>query len=240
MRITNSINHYEQRKIWDEEHRKPNVLRQMDSDKPSSGILKFWDWLKYKKLYGKLDGIEMGCGKGRNVIWLAKQGFKMTGFDFSKSAINEAISRSKRDRASSRTKFIIHDAVKPWPFKTDSFDIGIDCFTTTDIESIKGRKFATNELIRVIKPRGYILVYVMSVDDEYHKEMVRKSPANERNAFLNPISGKFEKTFERREIINLYKKYVKLVSEKRVKKIEVFFGKKYKCKHFWMIFQKTS
>ena len=231
-----SISHTTQKKIWDEEHKKPNVLKQMDSSLPSSGVTRFWDWLRNKKNHKKLKGIEMGCGKGRNVIWLAKQGIDMTGFDFSKEAIKESIKRSGKEKVA--TKLIVHDAIKKWPFKSRSFDLGIDCFATTDIEAVKGRKFAASELIRVTKPKGLILVYVMSTDDEYHKEMIKKSPASESNAFLNPISGKFEKTFSRLEILDLYKKNVSLVEEKRINKIESFFGKDYKCKHFWMIFQK--
>lgn len=232
-----SINHATQKKIWEEEHKKPYILKQMDSGNPSSGVVRFWDWLKNKKHHKKIKGIEMGCGKGRNVIWLAKQGIEMTGFDFSKNAIKESISRAEKEKVA--TKFIMHDAIKKWPFKSNSFDLGIDCFVTTDIETIGGRKFAVNELIRVVRPGGLILVYVLSINDEYHKEMIRKSPSDEENAFLNPISGKFEKTFDRLELLNLYKKSVLLVEEKRIKKIESFFGKDYKCKHYWMIFQKN-
>ena len=209
----------------------------MDSGNPSSGVVRFWDWLKNKKHHKKIKGIEMGCGKGRNVIWLAKQGIEMTGFDFSKNAIKESISRAGKEKVA--TKFIVHDAIKKWPFKSNSFDLGIDCFVTTDIETIGGRKFAVNELIRVVRPGGLILVYVLSINDEYHKEMIRKSPSDEENAFLNPISGKFEKTFDRAEILGLYEIKVKLIEEDRIEKIEIFFGKAYKCKHYWMIFQKN-
>lgn len=233
-----SINHATQKKIWEKEHKKPNVLKQMDSSLPSSGVTRFWDWLKNKKYHNKIKGIEMGCGKGRNVIWLLKQGIEMTGFDFSKEAIKESIKRAGEEKVS--PKFLVHDAIKKWPFKSDSFDLGIDCFATTDIEDVNGRKFAVNELIRVTKPKGLILVYVMSLNDEYHKEMIKKSPASEKNAFLNPISGKFEKTFDRPEILDLYKKNVSLIEEKRIKKIESFFGKDYKCKHYWMIFEKLT
>ncbi len=232
-----SINHATQKKIWEEEHKKPNVLKQMDSNNPSSGVLRFWDWLKDKQHNTEgLKGIEMGCGKGRNVIWLAKRGVDMTGFDFSENAIKESISRAEKEKVA--TKFLVYDAIKKWPFKSNSFDLGIDCFATTDIESVKGRRFAASELIRVTKPKGLTLVYVMSIDDEYHKEMIRKSPASEKNSFLNPITEKFEKIFDRSEILDLYKKNVLLVEEKRIKKIESFFGKDYKCKHYWMIFQK--
>ena len=135
-----SISHTTQKKIWDEEHKKPNVLKQMDSSLPSSGVTRFWDWLRNKKNHKKLKGIEMGCGKGRNVIGLAKLGIEMTGIDFSPAAIEVAKKRAKEFNVESSTQFLVHDATIPWLFDSNSFDLAIDCFATTDIETPKGRK----------------------------------------------------------------------------------------------------
>ena len=40
-----SVTHSAQQKAWDEEHKKPVVLKQMDSDEASSGVQKFFDLL---------------------------------------------------------------------------------------------------------------------------------------------------------------------------------------------------
>jgi len=210
----------------------------MDSDKPSGGVVKFVKWLKKNNYLKEVkNAVEMGCGKGRNVIWLAAQGIDSTGFDFSEAAILEAKKRAASEKLGNKARFLVLDATKKWAFKNNSFNFAIDCFATTDIESVKGRRFAANEIYRILKQKGFLLVYSLSTDDEFHKEMIRKSPAKERNAFINPISGKFEKTFDRQELLDLYGK-PKLSVEERVEKVEKFFGKSYKCKHHWMIFQK--
>lgn len=232
------VSHLKQRQIWNSEHIKPHTLVQMDSDKPSGGVVKFIEWAKRNNHFGELSaGVEMACGKGRNVIWLASQGFNTTGFDFSEAAIAEAKERTRKAGLRNKTRFLVLDATQNWTFTGSSFDFVIDCFATTDIESVKGRKFAADEIYRVLKQKGFFLVYSLSTDDEFHKEMVKKSPAREKNAFINPISGKFEKTFDRKELLDLYGKFELLV-EDRVKKVEKFFGKSYKCKHHWMVFQK--
>lgn len=230
------ITHQKQQEIWEKEHIEPQVLLQMDSQEASSGVTRFWDWLKTKNIGKGLKGIEMGCGKGRNAIWLTKQGVEMTAFDFSPAAIKEAQTRAEQVGAK-KVHFLVHDATKSWPFSSSSFDIAIDCFATTDIESSEGRLFAKDELTRVLKPGGYILVYTLSIDDEFHKEMIKVSPAEEKNAFYHPTTGKFEKTFDRNELLELYKD-LQLVEEQRIEKTTTFFGKEYACKHFWMIFQK--
>lgn len=175
-----TLTHQQQQKIWDEEHKNPYVLHQMDSDKASSGVVEFVEWLKKKKQLSGLKGIELGCGKGRNVIGLAKLGLKMTGIDFSPAAIEEAKRRSKEFNVDDSTQFVVHDATEPWPFDSNTFDLAIDCFATTDIETPKGRKFAGNEMARILKSGGYLLAYLLSPQDEFHKEMLQKSPATEK------------------------------------------------------------
>lgn len=232
-----TITHRKQQEIWDKEHKHPYVLLQMDSENPSSGISQLIDWLKERGIATGLRGIELGCGKGRNVIGLAKLGFEMKGIDFSPAAIKEAKKRARKAGVADRAKFLVHDATQRWPFETDTFELAVDCFVTTDIESSQGRKFAADEITRVLQPAGYLLAYLLSPEDEFHKEMLRKSPTSERNAFLHPTTGKFEKIFDRDEILSLYDK-LKLVEEKRVQKVATFFNKEYKCYHYWMIFQK--
>lgn len=232
-----SLTHQQQQQIWDDEHKNPYVLKQMDSKDVSSGVLKFIEWLKRKQQLKGLKGIELGCGKGRNVIRLAQLGLIMTGIDFSPSAIKEAKKRAEESGVENATNFVIHDAILPWPFNSDSFDLAVDCFATTDIETQKGRQFATQELTRVLKPKGYLLAYLLSSQDEFHNEMLQKSPAGEKNAFLHLTTGKFEKTFDKDEILELYKDLT-LVEEERISKKTEFFGKTYDCFHHWMVFEK--
>jgi SAM-dependent methyltransferase len=231
------ITHSRQQKIWEEEHKHPFVLLQMDSSEVSSGVTRFIEWLNTHGVNSKLRGIELGCGKGRNVIGLAKLGFDMTGIDFSPAAIKEARKRAKEEGVLNKAYFKVHDATLIWPFKDASFDFVIDCFATTDIESSKGRNFTTKEMKRVLKNGGYLITYLLSPQDEFHKEMMIKSPAEEKNAFLHPTTGKFEKTFDREEILDQYQG-LKLIEDERIKKVTEFFGKKYNCYHYWMVFQK--
>lgn len=226
--------HAMQRHIWNEEHKKPSVLLQMDSNEASSGVKKFWQFLNEQNR-DRWKGIEVGCGKGRNTIWLSKvPGVQMFGFDFSEAAIDEARKRA-RD-ASSPALFFEMDATEKWNFPDNDFDFVIDCFATTDIESAEGRAFAVSEMRRVLKPDGFLLAYLLSTEDQFHKEMVQKSPVQEINAFRHP-TGKFEKIFDEEELKKVYKDF-KVVKWERMDKVAQFDGKEYACKHFWLVLSK--
>ncbi len=235
-----SITHEEQRACWNKEHKTPFAIPQMDAEKGSSCLFPFYDFLREQQR-GHLVGLEMGCGKGRNVLWLAKQPLiaQMHGFDFSDVAIAEAKRRAMKEGLMEKTEFTVMDATKPWTFDSASIDFVVDCTASTDIESSQGRAFAVDEVYRVLQHGGYVLVYVMSTDDEYHAMMIEESPAQERNAFIHPQTGKFEKVFSGSELDSLYRNF-RLLDQRRIAKTVDFFGTSYACQHHWRIYQKDT
>ncbi len=232
------ITHQQQQERWNREHKSPKVLPQMDSNKASSGVVKFLEWLKSEGQNPQsLKGIEICCGKGRNVIWLAEQGVNMIGIDFSTAAINEAVKRSHKAGLDDQVEFTVHDVTSPFSVELESLDFAFDCFGSTDIESATGRQAALNNLIKVLKPGGYLMVYLLSSDDEFQKEMIEKSPGPDPGSFIHPINGKYEKAFTEDEVKDFYK-YLKICAFERITKKDYFFGKEYSANHIWAVFQK--
>src|SRR3989344_4202591 len=221
------ITHEEQQARWEKEHKSPNVLPQMHSDKTSSGVIKFLEWLKKEsKQPNDLKGMEICCGKGRNVIGLAAQGVTMTGIDFSYNAIAEAKKRAQEAGVADKARFLVQDATLPWPIESNSLDFAFDCFGSTDIESVEGRRAALNNLIQVLKPGGYLMVYLLSTDDQFQIEMIIKSPGPDEGSFIHTVNGKYEKAFTVDEVKQFYKD-LNLRTLERVPKKDIFFGKEY-------------
>jgi ubiquinone/menaquinone biosynthesis C-methylase UbiE len=233
------ITHEKQREIWEEEHHRPKVLPQMDSHEVSSGVARFVRWLVDNgQKISSLHGVEMCCGKGRNVIELALQGSTVIGLDFSLFAIAEAKKRAKIAGAN-QAKFIACDATLTWPIDDDSQDFVIDCFGSTDIESAAGRRVALDNVIRVLKPGGYLFLYLLSTDDTFHKDMRRQNAGPDSGSFLHPMNGKYEKSFADDEVKKMYQD-LDIVEFRRQNKKSIFFGKEYDMSHIWAIFQKTK
>jgi SAM-dependent methyltransferase len=70
------------------------------------------EWVKRKPIKA-CPVLDIGCGTGDNSIWLAQQGFDVTGCDLSETAINRA--NEKTNRAAVNCKFRVAD------FLVDSF-----------------------------------------------------------------------------------------------------------------------
>lgn len=55
--------------------------------------------------------LDLGCGEGRNALWLAQQGYEVTGTDFSPVAIAKAVARA--EELDLKVCFQVTDATKP-------------------------------------------------------------------------------------------------------------------------------
>ncbi len=81
--------------------------------------------------------IDLGCGSGINAVWLAQQGFDVTGVDVSPLAIEQA--RRRAEAAGVRVNFVLADLVNlpdglgPYPF---FFDRG--CYHAVRRDNVQG------------------------------------------------------------------------------------------------------
>ncbi len=83
-----------QREIWQQEHISPETFVRIHSDTPSGPVVRFVDFLKENGVeleHARV--LDIGCGKGRNSIFLAKKGIGVVGIDFVPEAVADAESR---------------------------------------------------------------------------------------------------------------------------------------------------
>jgi SAM-dependent methyltransferase len=76
------------------------------------------------------EAIDLGCGTGRNSIFLAKHGFNVTGVDFSPTAIQQGQSRARKEGV--KVHFIVDDLTNLHHTK-GVFDFLVDHGTFDDL-----------------------------------------------------------------------------------------------------------
>lgn len=236
-----NFNHKKQKRVWENEHENPTMFPHLAENEVSGGVKRFWKMFCEKNLEkgkSRFIGLEIGCGKGRNSIWLAEQGATVYGFDFSRAAIKVAHNRI-HEGIVKNISFIEHDAMELWPFESASFDFVVDCFTSTDIEDEDGRKFVRSEIFRVLKPSGNFFLYTNSSNSEICKKMSEDGNfIHKKNSYFYPESDKFEKVYDLKELERCYKKF-KLVYFDVFERDSMINNQKYKWEHFWMVYQKS-
>jgi len=97
--------------------------------------------------------LEIGCGSGANLWFIAKEGFQASGIDGSRVAID----RLKKRLAQDKLKADLHIGdVMQLPFADNQFDCIIDC-ECMYANSFKDSLVIVKEANRVLKPGGKFL-----------------------------------------------------------------------------------
>ena len=220
-----------------EEHASPRILPTIENLEPSSGVVSFINFLNKIGFSMKGNAIDIGSGKGRNAIYLAKKGYEVYCIDYIHSALDYTKKVAEKERVSSLVHVINAEIDKAWPFKENFFDLAVDCFSSIDIETKRGRIMCRDELWRTLKPGGLALVMVVSINDEMEKRFLKESPSGEKNSVIWP-NGKFQKNYDREELRNFYKRF-KILKLKEITKRAFKLGKNYTAKNYWMVFKKS-
>lgn len=96
--------------------------------------------------------LEVGCGQGANLWFLAKEGFDVYGIDISPSAIKKA-KKYLSEAYNVKADLKVADA-REFPYENEFFDIVIDCATVQHLP-FKDHKKVYVEINRVLKSAGY-------------------------------------------------------------------------------------
>lgn len=226
-----------QQKIWENEHARPEILPSLEYTEPSSGVVAFAVYLKSVGAAFPLRVVDIGCGKGRNAIYLAKQGYEVYGMDYVKKAIDYTRRLAKEQNVTDRIHLYFAEVDRKWPFKKDFFDVAIDCFSSIDIETRRGREVYKEEMLRTLKSGGYALAMVVSVNDEIEREFLQKHPGKEKNSTIWPGIGKFQKNYDEEELRDFYRDF-EVVKLEKVKKPAFKLGRHYTATNFWVVLRK--
>lgn len=105
--------------------------------------------------------LDVGCGLGTNALWLAEQGFRVTGIDLAPGAIEAACSRSVP--AGGSVNFLEDDILaSALPARSFSAAIDIGCFQTI---RPRLRSSYVNGLARLLPPGGTALIFCVAREE---------------------------------------------------------------------------
>jgi len=103
--------------------------------------------------------LDVGCGAGRNALFLARQGYYVVGVDISSTALKMAL--RKADGPSLKECLFIRGTLLKIPFSNSQFNAVVSCYSIKNQSLSKIRK-ALNEMKRVLVSRGVVLVTLHS------------------------------------------------------------------------------
>jgi SAM-dependent methyltransferase len=111
-------------------------------------------WVE-QELTGRRPGtaLDLACGEGRNAVWLARQGWRVVGVDFSPVAVEKARALEAHELAKPSIAWVVADATSfdaPEPV-----DLALLCY----LQLAAGeRRAAVRHAARALAPGGLLLV----------------------------------------------------------------------------------
>lgn len=194
--------------FWNEEYKKAEHFAL--SDNASGDLEKFTRWLFRRKRQDVISPesyvLDIGCGNGRNILYLAEQfGVQGLGFDLSKEAVLQAAQRSKTQELS--LEFRVGNIKEEITLPDESVDLVLDLMVSHYLDA-EGRVRFRDDVYRVLKPGGFLLLKSFLRTGDYHSKKMLKSkkqPKNmEEGTYMHPLIGAAEHTWTEDEVAEFW------------------------------------
>lgn len=186
--------------FWDNEYTSGGHLKL--SVEPSEDLEKFTRWLNRQKHHESLSSgqhvLDVGCGNGRNLIYLAKNfGLHGTGYDISSAAIAEA----KRISTPLPIEYKHRSMSGDLEVEDQSQDLVLDMMSSHFLNENE-RTALRDEISRVLKPGGWLFMKTFLLDGDLHsKRLLSESPAKEPGSYIHPVIGVAEHVYSEAELV---------------------------------------
>jgi SAM-dependent methyltransferase len=174
--------------FWNRQYKRPTHLAL--SDEPSEDLVKFTRWLERyegrKHLNVTALALDLGCGNGRNLIYLA-QNFNMRGVGYDTSS--EAIAQAKKLGTDMPLEFLVRSIAEPLPLADNSVTLALDMMSSHALPRAD-RERLRSETLRMLRPNGWLFFKSFLLEDDQNAErMLREHPGPEPDTYIHPDIG---------------------------------------------------
>ncbi|POB11815.1 SAM-dependent methyltransferase [Sulfobacillus sp. hq2] len=125
-----------------------------ESDQPNASLVNMLQ-KHFELAKGRI--VDLGCGEGRDSLYLAQQGLEVTGVDISSVALGRARELAHQLRLQT-VRFIESDVIYLRPIADSSYDVALNMGCLHMLTDTKQRSRHIQRVFEILKPGGYFLV----------------------------------------------------------------------------------
>jgi ubiquinone/menaquinone biosynthesis C-methylase UbiE len=171
--------------LWDREYETLQIIPSSTRATPSKALLLFAEILRFEEI-GKV--LDIGCGNGRNAVYLAQKGREVHALDFSHVALRETQRAALRAGVEDKIHLYKCSLFQGLPFKDESFDLLVDSYVFCHFTDDAFKHAYRQELRRVARPGGKIFCSVFSKEDQYYGSLI-ENPDDPTPIVVDPRNG---------------------------------------------------
>ena len=116
--------------------------------------------------------LDLGCGNGRNSLFLASLGMQVTALDFCPKAVALTLEYVEKAGLAGSVDVLNQDLLDGIPEGDESYDLVLDAYSLCHFTRDEDQRRVMNEIARVLKPGGYFIKIHVDSSDIYYLERI--------------------------------------------------------------------
>jgi SAM-dependent methyltransferase len=215
---------------WQAEYRIGGIPSSIAKE-PSQALLDFLAFLRTRHFPSSGSHlIDLGCGRGRNSIYAALQGFHVTSVD---------LVQENFGFGTPNIHALTMDVGKHWPLADQSFDAALDVFCFKHLVTEFTRQTYVHEVARTLKPGGYFSLSLAGVDDGYYRQFL--DPQSRMKHHITDPGNHIESLlYTLEDLIALFRQDFELAQYQMRRSLSAMHGQEYSRQLHHCIFQRRG
>jgi ubiquinone/menaquinone biosynthesis C-methylase UbiE len=173
--------------LWEESF-KDQISQDAYNSVPVEALVRFTSHFLRSRHDGKVKSknlrfLEIGCGGGANLVWLAEKGIEANGIDISKTALTLCKDLFKLKKLEGYLGELKHSSATSLPFEDNAFDGVLESCVFQHLNE-KDRVEAHKEAVRVLKPGGVFIGHMLSRNHSTYQLNISKADEIEPGTLL--------------------------------------------------------
>lgn len=209
---------------WENEYSRGGIPSSVRTT-PSSSVVAFFETCLKDDAHGLL--LDIGCGSGRNALYLARQGYEVVGVDFTASQIAALRSVAAKQRLASSVSAILFDLRKPWTFYDKPFDAAIDTFFFKHLVVDADINRYVAELGTALKSTGKMMISFAGRNDGYYAKFPIPGYSGAGIAINDPANQISSILYDPDEVIELFRNEFEVLRSQTVQSTNSMHGLTY-------------
>jgi len=211
---------------------KTQLIETFDTIAPHFDITRYKPWPESKRFISTLPKnsliLDLGCGNGRNSIFMAKEGMRVIGIDFSRRLIK--IARNKLEwREYLDSVELFQGDISSIPVKKECMDAVLYIATIHHLPHPQERLQSLLEVKRCLKPKKRALVSAWAQEQEKFKEELKRSRDSEEEGFeygdiFLPWKMKDGRVFQRYYHLFSKEEFADLIEKSGLEVVKIFWS----------------
>lgn len=210
---------------WREEYTRGGIPSS-SREEPSGSVA---DFIKLLSGHGIRGGtaVDVGCGTGRNSLFMAHHGFQVVAIDFVPELVASLEERATEQGLATQVSAFCQNVTAPWPVPDGGADIVIDTFCYKHLISAEERAAYRSEIVRTTHSGSVYLITFADPADGYYGRLVPVERDEGTSVVVDPANRIPSRLYRLTDMEHEYSPYFNVVYSRQKQRPGAMHGMVY-------------